>query len=67
MEELKREILLMITNYWAIDNNEECEEATLLFLKRNNMLEDFNNFRDLEVSEVSEEIKVDYENNLKYI
>lgn len=65
-EEFKRELMLMITEYWAIDNNETCSEATLLFLERNDLLNDFNKYKDLDVEKVSDETKKDYFNNLKY-
>ena len=36
----KAELLLMMTEYWSLDNNENCEAATKIFLERNN-IEDF--------------------------
>lgn len=65
-EELKKEVLMMIINYWAIDNNNYCEQATLLFLRKNKMLDEFNEHKELDVQRVSKEIKDDYEENLRW-
>lgn len=76
----KAELQMMLNNYWSVDNNEMCFEATVLFLQRlglndleiKNMFNDFVHWnREKEdwhnaCFKPSEEIIVDYDNELDF-
>jgi len=43
----KAELLLMMTEYWALDNNENCRAGTKIFLERNNLNDIFEGWVDI--------------------
>ena len=64
---LKKEVLMMMNNFWAINNNSNCEQATLHFLKRNGLYEKFNEISYLDVKIVNKDIKDEYQEYLNEI
>lgn len=57
--EIDRTLLqTMIREYWAVDNNDICENATIVFLRKIGLsdeeIQEWTNIRDIEKHELSE-------------
>jgi len=64
----KAELILMLTQYWALDNNDICEKATRLFVERNNLKDLLHGWIDINDFEKPDKEDIEaYIEELQYI